>query len=527
MLKILLKLAQKYKRYVKFVVSGITATLTHFVILFTLTELGLWYVASASIGFVFAFLVSFHMQKFWTFRDASRERMMKQMMIYFTVAASGMALNASGMYALVEYFGLYYLLAQVVMSVFIAVGNYLMYRFVIFNKHEEVLSNNSGHKPKKILIATGIFPPDIGGPATYVKTLVEELPRRGYEVTVVTYTDKFEVRSDKLEVIRILRKQNIILRYLKYFRAVWSEAREADIVYVQDTVSAGLPTCLACYLRGQHFILKVVGDYAWEQGQQKYGVKDNLDEFQKKKYGWKVELWRRIQKGVAKQAKLIITPSEYLRAIVETWDLDGGKIKVIYNAVKTPRVEKSHEELKAELGIHGFTILTVGRLVPWKGMDVLINAMSELKDIRLIIVGEGPEREKLEVISNKLEVNDRVIFTGRLNQERLWEHMKACDLFVLNTGYEGLPHVTIEAMMLGLPVITTRVGGNPEVVRHNENGILVEYNNKEEIKGAILKLKEGEGLRERLSSEARMIKEKFNKDKMIERLIHIFNKYLS
>ena len=108
-----------------------------------------------------------------------------------------------------------------------------------------------------------------------------------------------------------------------------------------------------------------------------------------------------------------------------------------------------------------------------------------------------------------------------MEQKKLWQYMKASDLFVLNTGYEGLPHIIIEAMYLGLPVITTDVGGNIEVIKPGENGLLVEYNNKTQIKNAILEIwKNKEAKREMVENGKRDL-EKFSVKNMIDGLVKI------
>ena len=135
---------------------------------------------------------------------------------------------------------------------------------------------------KTILIATGLYPPDVGGPATYSYLLNQELPRRGWEVKILSFG---EVRSWPK-----------IIRHLAYGWKVFRLVRHYQIIYVQDPVSVGLPVCLACALARRSFILKIVGDYAWEQGSQRFGVIDLLDDFslEYKKYIWPVKLLKLI-----------------------------------------------------------------------------------------------------------------------------------------------------------------------------------------------------------------------------------------
>ncbi len=398
---------------------------------------------------------------------------------------------------------------------------------------------------KKLILATGIFPPDIGGPATYVKTLSEELPKRGFVVKVVTYGEgskfpisnfypsghkqfpnkiqnsNFETES-KNNIYFISRKQNILFRYFKYFFQVWKLLAWADLVYVQDPMSAGLPVWLACKLRGKKYFLKIVGDYAWEQGRQKYGVVDSLDDFQNKQYKFKVELWRKIQKLVARGAEKIITPSFYLKKILGQWGIDAEKVKVIYNSVKKiAPSEKSKDEIKKELGVSGDIIVSPGRLVPWKGFGTLIKIMPEIlkvnPDFKLFIIGEGPELGNLKFEIGNLGLEQQVILTGALEQNLFWKYCSAAEMFVLNTGYEGLPHITIEAMQLGLPVITTKAGGNMEVAVDRENSLLVDYDDKEQLVSAISEMWRDKGLRDRLAGNARLsVGEKFGKERMVK-----------
>jgi glycosyltransferase involved in cell wall biosynthesis/putative flippase GtrA len=490
MIRLIIKLLNKHHTFIKFGVAGVLATGTNFLVLAFLIEiLGIWYLISAGIAFLVSFGVSFYLQKFWTFRDDEKEGMHKQAIAYFAVVLAGLVVNLVSMYILVDFFGMHYLPAQLIITVFIAVMNFVLYKYVIFKR---VLPSNilqdAKEKKKKILITTPIYPPMSGGPATYVKLLKEELPAHGLDVQVITYADK-EDCPEKIDynnkVIRIDRSETLVKKYFQFFRAVNKLLPEADIVYTMDQINAGLPTALACFLRARKFILKVVGDYAWEQAQEQFGIQDNLDEFQEKKYTRKIERWRSLRKWVAKEAEQIITPSEYLKKIVAGWGIKEDRIKVIYNAVRTVRVEESKEELRERLGFSGLTIITCIRLLPWKGWQALIEIMPRLlklnPEYKLIIVGNGPDQKKFDKILNKSEARNSIHYIPSLEHCELMKYFKASDAFILNTNYEGLPHVVIEAQQLETPVLTTIAGGNREVVEHEKSGLIFEYNNKEEM----------------------------------------------
>ena len=115
-----------------------------------------------------------------------------------------------------------------------------------------------------------------------------------------------------------------------------------------------------------------------------------------------------------------------------------------------------------------------------------------------------------------------VVFAlGSLPRGELLQYLCAGDVFVLNTGYEGFSHLLLEAMAMGIPVITTKAGGNPEIIEDSKNGLLVEYNDKAALKEAILKLYRQPEFGERLAKNAREKLEKFSKERMLERTIGV------
>ena len=167
----------------------------------------------------------------------------------------------------------------------------------------------------KVLIATPLFPPDIGGPATYSRILADELPKRGHIPRLVIFSDvKHFPRG---------------IRHFVYFWKVFWQALSSDIILALDPVSVGYPVSWAAMLSRKKFVVTIVGDYAWEQGIQRFGVTDLLDDFLNKKYDAPVERLRVAETKVAKKAARIITPSEYLKNVVSKWGVDPGKISVI------------------------------------------------------------------------------------------------------------------------------------------------------------------------------------------------------
>ncbi|GIV81030.1 MAG: hypothetical protein KatS3mg051_0384 [Anaerolineae bacterium] len=139
-------------------------------------------------------------------------------------------------------------------------------------------------------------------------------------------------------------------------------------------------------------------------------------------------------------------------------------------------VHLSQAEARAALGLGPEPLLlTVARLVPWKGIDHLIRALSAVPEARLLVAGDGPDENRLRSLADEAGVTGRVTFLGRVSRERLTLYFCAADYVALYSGYEGLSHVLLEALAAGTPVIASDKGGNPELVRHGVNGLLVPY----------------------------------------------------
>lgn len=132
-----------YMKLVRFVISGGIATSVNILLVFILTEyFNLWYLLGASTGFGVAFLISFILQKFWTFQDKSKEGIHKQAVIFFITVIAGIAVNAILVYLFVENLKFHYLLAQITSGVLIAIANYFAYQKLVFNKYDHRTKNN-------------------------------------------------------------------------------------------------------------------------------------------------------------------------------------------------------------------------------------------------------------------------------------------------------------------------------------------------------------------------------------------------
>lgn len=324
----------------------------------------------------------------------------------------------------------------------------------------------------QILIATGVYPPETGGPATYTTLLEERLPAYGFVVHVLPF--------------RSVRHLPKLVRHFVYFVRCLRLGAYADIIYAQDTVSVGLPAALAAWLLRKKFVVRVPGDYAWEQARQRFGVSHELDEFQRRRYGFRIELLRGIQRFVVARAKRVVVPSQYMQRIVQQWGADSV---VIYSSIAAPHPTS----VKRPAGV---LIVSSGRRVPWKHF-------------------EGIER----VVAR--EPSWTFFFAEHLPRAEALGWVKAADVFVLNSTYEGLSHALVEAMMLGTPVVATAVGGNPELIQDGVDGLLVPPKDDEALYRAIKRAVEDRASARTRAEAARATTKKFSADATMGKLVEL------
>jgi glycosyltransferase involved in cell wall biosynthesis len=262
------------------------------------------------------------------------------------------------------------------------------------------------------------------------------------------------------------------------------------------------------------YLLRVPGDYAWEQGQQRFGITETLDEFlTHTNHPRMVRLMSKLQAWVARGARHIVVPSDYMKGVVAKWGVDPGRVTRIYSVLK-----EIHTEAQGPTPFNPLTdtfrIATAARLVPWKGIDTLVAVVATLVEegfhVSLDIYGDGVKRADLERQVAERGVGKHVTFHGAVTREVLGPALKASHAFVLNTSYEGLSHQLIEVMSLGVPIVTTPVGGNIELIAHEKTGLLVPYNDAAALKSALVRLRQDAQLRIHLGTEAQVKVQSFS-----------------
>ena len=377
----------------------------------------------------------------------------------------------------------------------------------------------------KILITVGIYPPDIGGPASFVPKIANLLSQNNYEVTVICLSDSNLQDNETYKVKRILRNQNLLIRWLKTIILIILNGRNAECIFVN-----GLPmeSYIANIFLRKKIVRKIVGDWAWERGRNKGLIEDSFDEFQLNSHNLHLEIAKFSRGWTATKADIVITPSRHLSNVVKNWGVKADKLKVIYNGTRITNNEFS----KSNSNI--IKLITVGRLAPWKNVNTIIEDVHLLKNqdlkINLIIVGSGPEDLDLKKQVNNLNLTNEVIFTGQKKYSDLKKYYKSADIYIQASGYEGLPHVLLEAINFDLAIISTPIGGTNEILQDGKNGFILDLEkgikpNSENLKNIILEVVNNKKLTEEKKVNAKkLLNSKFDESKNLYEYLEILNK---
>jgi glycosyltransferase involved in cell wall biosynthesis len=368
----------------------------------------------------------------------------------------------------------------------------------------------------KVVVVSGIWPPDVGGPASHAPALAAALLEAGHAVEVVTTADAPPVPRP-YAVRWVSRAHPAPLRHLAVVRAVWRAGRGADHVYATSMVRrATLGAALArCPL-----VVKLVSDEAFEREARSARFGGTLEEFQRFRGGMRVRFLRASRNAALRRARRVVVPSAYLRDLALVWGVPSERLAVVPNPAPV-RGLADRDEARARLRLNGFTLAVAGRLTRQKALTDALEAIARVDGVSLVVAGDGPERQSLERSATALGVADRVRFSGPLSRDEVLTLFRAVDAALLTSAWENLPHSVVEALAVGTPVVATAVGGVPEVVRDGQNGLLVPAGDVEAIAGAIRRLAEDESLRTMLAANATGSVAELDETRLLERIVRL------
>jgi teichuronic acid biosynthesis glycosyltransferase TuaC len=204
---------------------------------------------------------------------------------------------------------------------------------------------------------------------------------------------------------------------------------------------------------------------------------------------------------VYRAAARVICISEQVAARVREGLRGPAKVSVLYNGVDSSLFSPG------DAAPPNSVILSVGNLIPIKGHELLLRSMAEITpahpQVECRIIGDGSERVRLQDLARELRIDGRVHFLGRRSRAEVATAMNACSLFALPSWYEGLGNVYLEAMSAERPAIACRGQGIDEIIRHRENGWLIEPKNLSDLTAALRALLSDQLLRQKLGRNGR------------------------
>ena len=320
----------------------------------------------------------------------------------------------------------------------------------------------------RVLVTVGIFPPDIGGPATFVPKIAKYFQDElNYEIEILTLSDnKNSNINDDFSVKRIDRNLPIIYRWLKTIFTIYKLGKNKDLIFVNGL---GTEATIANIFLNKKIIRKIVGDPVWERAYSKAKISESFDEFQVKNYGFSISFQKKVRSFSIKKSDIVVTPSQHLKNFILNLGFKN-KIEIINNGVFIP------EENTNIFTNDQINITIVSRLVSHKNIEKIIKAISDLNSplINLNIIGDGPELNQLQKISLESNNKDNIIFHGKLNRDDINHIFLKSDIYIQASNYEGLPHSLLEAMSYGIPVLCTPVGECKEILGNEDRGYILD-----------------------------------------------------
>jgi len=331
----------------------------------------------------------------------------------------------------------------------------------------------------KIILATPIYPPEIGGPSQYVKNLEKGLKERGIETEVISYNN--------------LKKYPQPLRFFLYSLNLFKRAQNIDIIYTFNLISCGLPTYLISRILRKKFIIRLGGDFLWEraieEGRTKKGLREYYEERKSLKEKFFFFLFKKILNGAD---KIVFTTNFQKKLYKKYFDIIEKRTVIISNPF--PEVKPINSQLSALK----YEFLYAGRLIKLKNLDVLIKVFAKISkktnmSLVLKIIGEGPERDNLGIKIKNLGLEEKIIIKDSLPYSELLKEIQKSYFCILPSLTEISPNFALECIKLRKPLLLTKETGIYN--RFKNHLIFIDPQRPEDIEQKILYLLNEENYR--------------------------------
>jgi len=307
-----------------------------------------------------------------------------------------------------------------------------------------------------VLIVTGIYPPDIGGPANFSPEFSHFLALNGHKVQILTLSDQAVNSSFEPSVRRVLRSRRI-RRHLQVILLTIKLGNKSDVI-----IATGLyeEVGMASLFLSKRIIMRIVGDPVWERATNNLQTSAPISDFTENSLALKVQ--RSLLTWSINRGDLVVTPSTQLNDFLRTWGV-SVEVVVSSNGVRIPVNQVKFDSYKA---------ISVSRLVKWKNVDLTLSC-AEACGVPISVVGSGPLESGLKEKFN----NQKVRFVGQKSRVEVDKLMAESNIFFLLSEYEGQSFALTEALAHGMFCVVSNTKGNSQIINHLENGFIFDLSN--------------------------------------------------
>ena len=322
----------------------------------------------------------------------------------------------------------------------------------------------------KCLLISGIYRPEIGGPATYLPTLAKALIKQSNQVEVITLKNSSApAQSEVWPVNYITRDQNLLLRFIKTVILIIRKARYAEHIFSNGLIQE---TAIALLFIKRKSVAKVVSDPVWERAFNNNETSLNVVDFNASNLKFKLKLQRILLRWSLNRFEVVTCPSIQLKNIILNWGV-YRPIEFIPNGVSLVTAKSTDTD---------FDLVTVCRLISLKNIEKIIRA-SVKTNTTVAVVGSGPEEYRLRELA--ISLGGKVTFFGQLERNEVSKILLRSRIYLNLSDHEGLSFSLLEAMSSGLPSIVSNIQGNTNVITHGIDGIVVDVKDANQLTNAI------------------------------------------
>jgi glycosyltransferase involved in cell wall biosynthesis len=395
----------------------------------------------------------------------------------------------------------------------------------------------------KVCFISPEYLPLSGGTGAYVYYLSNELIKHGNSIYIVTgYDESTDVKvNEQLYVFFLKTPKTPIIRSFLFAGSALRKLNKIRGSFPVDITHANLPLVPSFAVPegfGKTLISTVHSTWKGEAEAIKGEPYSRLNPNEKfmVSFNWFLRIFE--EKMLERSNKIIAVSDFTRRELLQYYKVKEEKIRVIHNGVDVNKFKPARDKRKAkeELGLNpeDIAILSVGRLYARKGLFTLIESMPAVvrrfRNAKFVISGKGQSNEMKKLIAHaeKLGIRDNILFTGYFPDKKLPKLYQAADVFAFSTFYENLPFAVLEALSTGLPVVTTYVGGIPEMIDSGKNGFLVQPFNAKELSDRVLYFLEHPAEAVEMGFLARkIILERFDWRFIVKKVLKVYEEALS